>query len=221
MTDIELQNERADKKRRIRKTVFALAIGGAAGFLGALGMMSLADSGTIGTLDASAEIASLVGLVYLLTAVAILVGLAAPKAGATFLNVEDADEIREQKAMLGYSATGMGAAGLALVVVALSGPDSLIDPAAALIVYAVLTVIALVVSLKSRRHQDELMRALGQECAGLGFYLLVFIGGTWALLAQLGYVAAPAPLDWLTMMWGLLLLAAFIVVGRRGMMTMR
>ena len=64
-------------------------------------------------------------------------------------------------------------------------------------------------------------RAVGRETGALSFYLTVAIGGTWALLAHLGFAPAPQPLDWLTMFWSLMLVACFIIIGKRGMMKMR
>lgn len=219
MTDAEL--ETSEKTRKRKKAIFAASIGAVAGFLGAMAGLELADSGMLGDFDVSREIAMLVGLIYIITAAAVLFGLASPKVGATFLNVEDAEELREQKTMLGYSGAGMASAGIALIVVALGGDGGVLDPLTALGIYVILTVVTVAVSLLSRKHQDELMRAIGQECAALAFYLVVLVGGTWALLDHLGIVPSPAALDWLTMFWGLLLVAAFVGTARRGMLEMR
>jgi hypothetical protein len=219
MTDVEFEG--AERKRRLKKTLFALGLGGVAGFLGAFTVTKLLKMETVPDLGASVEIAVLVGGIYILTALAVAVGILSPKAGASFLNVEDAEELREQRSVLAYSAIGMGGAGAALIVVALGAPGSLVDPIVALAIYAGLAVVAVGVSLKSWRLQDELMRAVGRETGALSFYLTVATGGTWALLAHLGLVAGPQAIDWLTMFWSLLLLAAFIVVGRRGMLAMR
>lgn len=213
--------EAADKKRRWKKTLFALGLGGVVGFLVAFVTLNVMDAEALPELGESVEVAVLVGLIYIVTALAVTVGILSPKAGARFLNVEDAEELEEQRSMLILSAIGMGAAGAALVVVALGGSAGLIDPTVALIVYAVLAVIAVWVSLKSWKLQDELMRAIGSESGALTFYLVVAVGGTWALLAHLGFTAAPQALDWLSMFWGLLLLACFIVIGKRGMLVMR
>lgn len=221
MTQLEEQIETAEKKRKLKKTILALSLGGVAGFFGALGLMKLIDTGVLGELGASREIASLVALVYLLTAGAIGFGLINPKAGARFLNVEDADELDEQRGMLLYSTIGMAVAGLALLIIALAGAGGPVDPMTALIAYVVLSVVAVVTSLRSMKLQDELMQAVGKEAGSTSFYLVVLIGGTWALLAHLGFVTGPQPLDWLTMFWALMLLAAFIVTGRRGMLAMR
>lgn len=219
MTDMDFAA--TDKKRRLKKTMFSLGLGAISGFVGATLVMQLLDSDSLADVGASVEIAVLVALVYLLIAIAVGVGVLSPKAGASFLNVEDADELEEQRSILGYSAIGMAGAGIALAVVALSGPDGLVEPRLALGLYVVLSVLAVWVSLKSWKLQDELMKAIGREAAGMSFYLVLLVGGTWALLAHLGFVAAPRALDWLSMFWALLLLAAFIVVGKRGMLMMR
>ena len=217
----ESEHEASERRRKLKKTALALAIGGVAGFAGAMGMMHLMEMEALAESGPSVEIAALVGMLYALIGFAIGVGLLSPKAGAAYLNVEDADEIEEQRGILTYSALAMVVAGIALVVVALAGEGGLIDPAVAAGVYVISTVIAVWASLRSGKHQDELMRAMGRETASTAYYLIVLVGGTWALLAHLQYIAAPAPLDWLTMFWVLMLLAAFIVVGKRGMMTLR
>ncbi len=48
--------------------------------------------------------------------------------------------------------------------------------------------------------------------------MILVLGGSWAMLAHLGFVAAPAPLDWLTLFAVLLFAASFIAVGRRRML---
>ena len=219
MTDSEL--EAADKKRKLKKTVFALAIGALMGFFGASATMRILDTERFAGGGISVEIASLVGLIYLF--IGLLVGLGAlnPKAGAKVLNVEDEDELREQRQQLLCSSLGMALGGIALIVVAHAGTAGSIDPAIALGVYVFCSVIAILVSLKSRKYSDELMRAVSMETSSLSFYLVALIGGTWALLAHLGFTTAPQPLEWLTMFWALMLLATFIVIGKRGMLTMR
>ena len=115
----------------------------------------------------------------------------------------------------------MLALGIALIVAALAQPVGIIPPGVVVPVFAIAGVLATVLGVLSRHRQDELMRAMGRESAGLAFYLLALVGGIWALSGHLGYSAPPAPLDWLTLIWSLLLIAAFIVVGRHGMMKMR
>lgn len=214
-------NAKADKARRVRKTIRATAIGAIAGFAGAFAFISLTDSGAIGDLDPSQLVAGMIALIYVLMAAPIGIGLLAPKAGAAFLNVEDADEMREERGQLFCSFLGMAGAGAALLVAALAGPGGMIDATTGLTLFAGLTVFTTVLSLWMTGRQDELMRAVSRETAAIAFYVVGTVGTLWALLAHLEFVAAPAPLDWLSIFWGGILLAAFIGVGRRGMLAMR
>jgi len=204
-----------------KKVLFSLALGGVTGFLGAMAFLKLGDTGDLGMLGPSEEIAALVGLIYAVTGGAIGIGLILPKAGATYLNVEDAEELTEQRTMLACSALSMLALGIALIVAALAEPVGTIPPGVVVPVFATMVVTATILGMVSHRHQDELMRAMGRESGALAFYLLALIGGIWALGGHLDYAAPPAPLDWLTMIWGLMLLAAFVVVGKHGQMKMR
>jgi uncharacterized membrane protein len=78
-----------------------------------------------------------------------------------------------------------------------------------------------VLSLSVYRACDELMRAINLEAGALSYGLIVLVAGVWAILAHLGYMPAPAPLDLLSLLYALVLLASFIVVGRRGMLMPR
>jgi hypothetical protein len=66
-----------------------------------------------------------------------------------------------------------------------------------------------------------LMRSVSNEAGNLAFHLVLIVGGGWAMLSHLGFARAPAPLDWLTMFFGLVLLASFIATARRGMLAPR
>ena len=217
----EADYEVAEKKRKLKKTAFALTMGALVGFLGAMVVLRIMESRDFASAGQSVEIASLVGMLYFVIGLMVGLGALNPKAGAKVLNVEDEDELREQRQQLLYSSLAMGLAGFALIVVAHAGSAGTIDPLIALLIYLVCSVVSVFVSFMSRKHSDELVRAVGTETASLSFYLVVLIGGTWSLLAHLQYLPGPAPLDWLTMFWSLMLLAAFMVIGKRGMMTMR
>lgn len=216
-----MTHDTATKSRKWKKLLFSTGLGAAMGFAGTMGFMHLASSGALGAMGLSETVAALVGMLYAMVGLAIGVGLARPKAGATYLNVEDAEEIEEQRPMLGYSAATMFAFGAALTIAALGGPAGIVDPAAALVTAIGLLVIGVALSLSSNRYQDELMRALGHEAGAMALALVGVIGGGWALTAHLGFTAGPAPLDWLTMLWSLTMVAAFIVVGKRGMLMPR
>jgi len=200
-----------------RKTLFRLVTGGMAGFVGANVMMALIDGPVVGGLEDSAAIAALVGFLYGLMGIGVLVGSAMPRAGAAFLNVEDADEIREQKQMLLYSGVSSLLWGGALIVLALAAPDGPIPQATALIVAAGFLVIGTALCVPIYRAADELMLAVMREGGSLGGWLMFAVIGSWAAFAHLGYVPGPQPLDLLSLLYALMLAASFIVIFRRGM----
>ena len=90
-----------DKMRVMLWRMLGGAVFGAAGtglFLAFVGEphMDLKDPGVM--------IAIVSGLTYVLIGLIVALGLASPKAGAKFLNVEDAEEIREEGPKLWLSA---------------------------------------------------------------------------------------------------------------------
>jgi hypothetical protein len=200
-----------------RKTVFRVVSGGVVGFFAAKAIISLIESPAIGGLEASAVIAAAVGAMYGLMGVMILAGSAMPRAGAAFLNVEDADEIREQKRMFLYSGASSLFWGAALVVLALAAPDGPIAQLTALIVAAACFIIGTALCVPVYRVSDELMMAVMQEGGALSAWLLFAVVGSWATMAHLGFAQDPQPLDLLSLFYGLMLVASFIVIFRRGM----
>ena len=216
-----ITDEASDKKRRLKKTLVAMTLGAMAGFVATFLFLEGLESGALPEIGASREIASLVGILFVLIALIIGFGIISPKHGSKVLNVEDAEELEEQKADLFYSALVMLIAGLSLMILAFAEPVGPIGRGVALAAFLASTLATVVCSLAAQKDQDELMREISKECAAVAFYLVTAIGGTWSVLAHLGYAAAPAPLDWMTMFWGFTLLAAFITTGRRGLLAMR
>lgn len=210
-----------DRSGKSLKTVLSLMGGGLLGFFGASGLILLIEAGYLGNPGLSQVIALLVALVYCLVGLIVVAGIASPKAGAKFLNVEDADELIEQKPSLVASGWGMILMGLFLAVVAVGGEGGVLDPAMALLAAAPLFLLGWILSVRSMRHADELMRAVSGEATRVAYYLLFVIVGAWAALAHLGFVTAPAMLDLLTAFWALMLIASFWVAGRRGLLAPR
>lgn len=205
----------------VRKVLIPAAVGGVAGFTASAAAMHFIDSPAIGGLDDSAVIAALVGVLYALIGLGVGIGAANPSLGARFLNVEDADELREQRKVLTLSGVAMGLWGVGLVALALAAPDGPVPQGAALALGAGGLAIGCWLSLSVYRACDELMRAVNLEAGALSYGLVLLVAGTWAMLAHLGYIAAPAPLDLLSLFYVLVLVASFIAVGRRGMLAIR
>lgn len=216
-----IEDKSPSTPRWVRKLLIPALIGGVAGYAGAAAMMSFIDSSAVGGLDESATVAALVGLVYALIGLGVAFGALSPAIGARFLNVEDADELREQKKVLTLSGAAMALWGVSLLALALAAPDGPVPQGLALAVGAGGLAIGSWLSLPAYRASHELMRAISLEAGALGYGLVLMVVGIWAMLAHLGYTAAPAPLDLLSLFYVLVLVASFIVVGRRGMLAPR
>lgn len=216
-----MEDKSPETPRWVKKLLIPALIGGVAGFAAASAAMHFIDSPAVGGLDESATVAALIGVVYLLIGLSVGFGAASPKLGARFLNVEDADELREQKKVLTLSGVAMALWGASLFALALAAPEGPMPQGGALVIGVGGIVIGSVLSLSVYRACDELMREINLEAGALSYGLVMLVAGTWAILAHLGYMAAPAPLDLLSLFYVLVLLASFIVVGWRGMLMPR
>ncbi len=201
-----------------RRLLLPLFGGGVAGFLVAFGFLNLTEMTDGAELSTSREIGGLAGAIYVITGFSVLVGVMSPGVGAKFLNVEDADELREQSRMLLLSGVAMVALGLALMLLALSGEGAFLPAGIGAVGTIALIVLSIVLSIVSYRHTDELQRALSSDAVASAFYLVVLVGGGWAMFAHLGYTAGPAPLDWLTLFAASLMVGTFWQTARRGLM---
>jgi len=210
-----------ENKSTLKKIALPAGFGALAGFLVASGVIWLGDDDGQAGLSSSAEIAVLIGAMYFLFALFVGGGTLMPKAGAKLLNVEDADELREQRSMLLLSSYAMGLWGVALIVLALSGPSQLIPSAPALAAAAIFYAFGLFFVARSYGLSDELMMAVNREAAVWSYGLVFALLGGWSALAHAGYLSAPQPLDVLSAFYGMVLVATFIAAGRRGMLKVR
>jgi hypothetical protein len=215
------ENETSSMPRWVRKLLIPALIGGVIGYAASAATLTYVDSAAVGGLSVSATIAAIVGVLYAVIGLSIAIGAASPKLGARFLNVEDADDLREQKKVLTLSVAAMLLWGVALLVLALAAPDGPVPQGAALAVGGGGLVVGIALSVLVYRASDELMLVVNLEAAALSYGLLLLVVGLWAALAHLSYTAAPAPLDLLTLFYVLVLVASFIAVGRRGMLAIR
>jgi len=205
----------------IRKGIVPALIGGVAGGGASFAFMRYIDSPAVGGLEPSATIAALVGVLYCVIGVSLLFGTASPQTGAKFLNVEDADELREQQRVLLYSGGAMLLWGAGLVALALAAPDGPLPQSAALAIGAGGLLSGTIISVLVYRASDELMLAVNLEAGAISYGLVFAVVGTWAIFAHLGFVVAPQPLDLLSLFYVLVLAAGFIAVGRHGMLKIK
>ena len=166
--------------------------------------------------DPGIMLAIVSGLSYVLIGLIVAVGLASPKAGAKFLNVEDADEIREESPKLWMSALCCVLIGVFLLALAMA--DGLIGSQPALIIAAASFAGMLVIGFISAKRYDELTRQISLEASAGAFYTTVLFVGGWAALSHLGYVAWRSPLALVSGLALLLLVAIFVVAAQRGLM---
>lgn len=122
---------------------------------------------------------------------------------------------REGRALL-LGAGALVASGSSLILLSAAGPNGAVSPAGALAGALFLNVLATILAVTRLRGMDELNRAVARESSSLAFTWLSTVGGTWAMLAHLGFVDAPAPLDWLTMLSGFTFVAGLVAFARKG-----
>lgn len=189
----------------------------------AIGMMLtfrwlLADRVSLEAIGVSAWVALIFGLVLIAVAIMGLLTAAAAHVGLGLLRPEQAELFLEQGRVLPLSLVVIAAMGLKLVLLSLAAPGGPLAPGMALAGVAVLLGIEIGLTRMIWPRIDELSQTLSRESGNAAYYLIVTGGGGWAILAHLGFVPAPAPLDWLTMFTVIVLAASMIVVARRGLL---
>jgi hypothetical protein len=141
----------------------------------------------------------------------------ARRASARFVNdAEEADDLRRDGRALLLGGGALIAAGASLIVLSLAGTGHPVPPGAGRVAGLSLFALAAILAALRLRGLDELNRAIAREGNHLAFLWLFWVGGVWAILAHLGFAAAPAALDWLTMLSGFGFVAGLTAAGRRG-----
>ena len=201
---------------RNRKLFVSLIGGAVVGALMAGFGIELVESRFGEDVDPSRVVAALLGGSYLTMAIGVGAGAVIPTFGAHFLNAEDADELREQRAMLLPAALAMALWGAALLLLVFA------EPPLAGNVEGIVAIILLagggLAAWQSHRVSDELFAQVNNESAAFGYHAIVLIGGGWAVAAYFDAVPAWAPLDWISLFYAVGLISAFVVAGRRGML---
>lgn len=178
-----------------------------------LGVATLGDTDAARAADASERWALIVGLAE------ITFGLIAAGFGACagFLeDSEEAEDLRTQRRALLLGACALVAAGSALILLSLAGPERVVPAAIGVAGALVLTVLATLFVAVRWQRLDELNRSVARDAGHLALICLSWFGGTWAMLAHVGLLASPAALDWLTMIHGFGFVAGLIAFARKG-----
>ncbi|GAA4027138.1 hypothetical protein GCM10022281_02200 [Sphingomonas rosea] len=209
---------------KTRKVALQMALGAVAGGLGMYGLLSLLDADRAFLASGDRIFALGTALVYLLMGAMVGLGSLLPGVGAKTLNVEDADDVREQRtALLVGSATFLVVAILigALALVRDSSGLGYLSASTATIVVAAAVLALTVLGVRYRKVGDELMRQVSREANGVLVLLLLAVVGGKAVGAVLGFTAPLAPLSFISAFFALYLAAIFIAAGRRGLLTPR
>lgn len=183
------------------------------------GFTVLGGFGALDQMSASEWIAMAAGSA--LVAFASLGALAVASAGARIglLDEEAADDLRERSRLILCSLAWTAACGLLLIALSLAGPGGVLPPLVSLAGALALIAVMVALGVATWRLSDELARTLTSEAGHVAFYLIVILGGAWAMLAHLGIAAAPAPLDWLTLFTVLMFAGSILAVARRKLLT--
>ena len=167
--------------------------------------------------DGAVMLTVMAGLIYALIGLSVAFGLIAPRAGARFLNVEDAEELREEGPKLKIGAAASVLMGAFLLVLGLTSSGSL-GREPALILLALCLAGAIVLTLIGRNRTDELTRQISLESSALTLQLALLAAAAWAALAELDYVEWISPLGLLSGLALLQLVAVFVVSARKGLL---
>ncbi|WP_416831068.1 MAG: hypothetical protein ACMUJI_13525 [Erythrobacter sp.] len=215
------ETNQANTKSPTRKAAIAMAIGAVVGFVTMFAVSSFLSEGWIGEFDKSTKAAVLVGAFYVVMGLGVALGALKPKVGARILNVEDEEELMEQRGMLLNSCYAASLWGVGLVVAALGGENGVIPAATALIIAGILIALGSYFAWQSYRASDELMAAVNSDAMTIGYCLTFAVVGGWALLEHLGLAAGQDPIDVITMFYVLSMVATFVATGRRGLLKPR
>ncbi|GAA4012313.1 hypothetical protein GCM10022280_07680 [Sphingomonas swuensis] len=178
-----------------------------------------------GLLDDPARMAALgTAMIYGLMALVVGLGSAAPRVGAQALNVEDADELIEQRPDLLIGAASFLLVAVLLGALALAdggGVVGILAPKTAGLIAAICAISLTIMTVAYRNRGDELMRRVSLEAGSWALAFVCLLFGGWATLAHLGLAAPFSPLLFVAGVFALYLLAVFVAAGLRGMMKPR
>lgn len=161
--------------------------------------------------DPGALLAVITGLSYVLIGLMVWVGMAVPGVGVRMLNVEDAEELREETPKLKSGVVVLILTGLFLLSLAMAGTNFLSGALA----------LGLAAGWLGAKKYDEMTKRIGEQTASATLQAGMLMLGVWAMLAQLGYVAWVGPLAMVSAFALLQLLASFVVIAKRGMLMPR
>ena len=207
--------------KRLTGQMLAGAVTGAAV---TAGVLYLLDGRGLDPLDAGQMLAIIAGIVYGLVGIIVGIGALYPDKAWKLLNVQDAQELRDERRRLGPSAIALVLIGtffLSLASARGSGTDGLIGNQAAIVIAlaSLLGIVAL--SLWANDRNDEFTRLISIEASAMTLQVALVLLGGWAALAHLGFVDWIGPLALIAAFAMLQLVIIFAICGKRGLLVPR
>jgi hypothetical protein len=206
------------KMQKGRKLIVQVVGGGLVGGLAGYSVAGLLGVSAAETLNSDQFIVGGIGLIYLLMGLSVGFGITFPKLGSTMLNVEDAEEIRDQKRVLTGSAICMSALGAALLILPMAKPDGVITPLGGFGALLAALAILVVISIRDWKHYDELILRLSRDAGNFAFGSTGLVLLIWASASWTGLASAPTPLALVAIVSGGFLLACFVAGARLGLL---
>ncbi len=167
--------------------------------------------------DWSAVVAGLLAIIYILSGVVAALATIVPDRLHKALEVEPED-IEDQPDLYRWQAVSAIGLGLAIGVLVLAQPLDLIAPIPTFVMFVLFAGLGTWGYARSWQEMDELLKAVSAEAITLGYYLIVIFGGGWAVLGHLGLAAGPEFLDWISILWSMIIVSSIWTMSKRGML---
>ena len=209
---------------KARKVYLQMAIGAIAGAGVTFLILTMVKGSGFAMDDLSRLTALAIGIIFALMGLFVGIGVAMPGPGSRVLNVEDEEELREQRTPLWRSAVAVLLIGAMMLALALAGAGDwpgVVSPQSAAMVVGVSVIGISILSYVGRNDNDELMRSIAQEGSAWGMYASLAIFIVWGSMAHLGYAPWITPLGMVSALLAIMLAAIFIVCGVRGVLKPR
>ncbi|MBB3033417.1 hypothetical protein [Alteriqipengyuania lutimaris] len=201
-----------------KKMLVSALFGALAGFFGITLLFRWTDAAEAG--DSSLILAG-VGFAYLAMGLMVGLGTLMPRAGSKVLNVEDSDELVESRRPLLASSLANVVLGAMMIVLANSGTGEPISVEIAVASVLGALAIAGLLTVKSWKYQDELMRQVSLEGASVAGALVLVTLLVWSAFAMNGIGPAFDAKLVVALVMAMTLVGAFVATGARGMLKPR